>query len=294
MPRRCARRFSACTASASAPIRGSDAPTRHRARCGWPAAPACPHGQDPPLRRNGHGTAHRPSPRPSPRGRRTAPGDAHRGWRACGGSGQAEGNAFRAAEFRDGRMQAPRAFLAAEFACQEFLAWEAARGDIGVQQEGPPDDVHEDVRARPQGTPQTPCAEVAPRACRSKTTSTCSRARGGQEGSRRHSRSAAVQVEPPRGRPALAASMKARARRRRCRCAERRRGRSSQDQAWQVGRARRWPWRHPGAVTPLGDRGPERRPRRRNRLLERGRFRAVTNHGDADADGHAPAGHLRD
>ena len=77
---------------------------------------------------------------------------------------EAEGNAFRAAEFRDGRMQAPRAFLAAEFACQEFLAWEAARGDIGVQQEGPPDDVHEDVRARPQGTPQTPCAEVAPRA----------------------------------------------------------------------------------------------------------------------------------
>ena len=52
---------------------------------------------------------------------------------------EGEDEPLAAADLGDGRVQAPGAFLPTEFAQHVVLARHAAGGDVGVEQEGPPD-----------------------------------------------------------------------------------------------------------------------------------------------------------
>ena len=66
------------------------------------------------------------------------------------------------AEIGDGAVQAPGAFLAAEFPHHVFLARHALRREVGVQQEGPPEQLGAHIRPGMQHPPQPPDPEEAP------------------------------------------------------------------------------------------------------------------------------------
>ena len=69
-----------------------------------------------------------------------------------------------AAEFGDAGIQAPRAFLPAEFPRHVIQARHAGPRHIRVQQERPPRHIHQQVRPPQQRAEKPAYAEIAPRA----------------------------------------------------------------------------------------------------------------------------------
>ena len=75
---------------------------------------------------------------------------------------EGKGDALALAEFADGRIQAFGAFLAAEFADHVIRAGHAASGHVGVQQEGPPGQIEQQIGAAVEGAQQPLHPQVTP------------------------------------------------------------------------------------------------------------------------------------